>query len=217
MNSLTRCPFGNAYDPSVHAECPCASCWADRSFATLSAKRGSQAAVPREAILEPEVRPAASDDDLRTPNQVPAETAASEPAIVGSVGSRSRIADVLSSFFSYAGRMDRGSYWTVIAVDIAVLWLVCLSFATTYGHSVTAREVASGIVIVTVLAFVVSIFSVCAKRLHDFDRSGGWCLVMCIGMLWLVIGIPLIGAYEGSPGRNRFGAPPPGWLRVGRE
>jgi uncharacterized membrane protein YhaH (DUF805 family) len=139
-----------------------------------------------------------------------------ESAIVGS-RSRPRIVDVLRSFFSYSGRMDRGSYWTVIAIDIAVLWLVCWVFAASQGHSAAAREFASGVIIVTILAFLVSIFSACAKRLHDFDKSGGWSLVMCIGMLWLIIGVPLIGAYQGSPVRNRFGLPPAGWLRVGRD
>ncbi len=217
MKSSTRCPFGNVYDASVHTECPCPSCWADRSSAILSATRGSHANVGKEAVQRQVASLSTSQYNLRAPAEIPAEATAPEPAIARSISSRPRIVEILSSFFSYSGRMDRGSYWTVVAVDIAVLSLVCGSLGAVHSHSVAVREFASGVFIVTILAFLVSIFSACAKRLHDFDKSGGWSLVMCIGLLWLLIGVPLIGAYEGSPGRNRFGVPPPGWLRIGRD
>ena len=32
-----RCPAGNVYDSAVHTECPCLSCWAERSSARLAA------------------------------------------------------------------------------------------------------------------------------------------------------------------------------------
>lgn len=38
MKQPVRCPAGTLYDASVHAECPCPSCWADRSSATLAGK-----------------------------------------------------------------------------------------------------------------------------------------------------------------------------------
>lgn len=38
MKRPVRCPNGTLYDAAVHAECPCPSCWADRSSATLAVK-----------------------------------------------------------------------------------------------------------------------------------------------------------------------------------
>lgn len=35
-NDQARCPYGTVYDTAVHAECPCPSCWADRSSVRLT-------------------------------------------------------------------------------------------------------------------------------------------------------------------------------------
>jgi hypothetical protein len=35
MGELVRCPAGYLYDSRLHGECPCSSCWADRSSARL--------------------------------------------------------------------------------------------------------------------------------------------------------------------------------------
>ena len=38
MKRSVRCPVGNWYDAAVHAECPCPSCWAERSSSVLASQ-----------------------------------------------------------------------------------------------------------------------------------------------------------------------------------
>lgn len=51
--------------------------------------------------------------------------------------------------------------------------------------------------------------AISAKRWHDRDRSAWWVLLLLIpvvGVLWLLADN---GFVRGTPGRNRFGEPPP--------
>ncbi len=53
------------------------------------------------------------------------------------------------------------------------------------------------------------LIAISAKRWHDRDRSGWWAAVLLIpvgGVVWLLLDN---GFVRGTPGRNRFGPPPP--------
>jgi hypothetical protein len=52
MNRPVRCPAGNVYDAEVHAECPCPSCWAERSSRKLVGARGTDAEEQLSAASE---------------------------------------------------------------------------------------------------------------------------------------------------------------------
>ena len=51
--------------------------------------------------------------------------------------------------------------------------------------------------------------AVCARRLHDTDRSGWWMLIALIPLVgWIVLLIFM--CLDSTPGENRFGANPKG-------
>ena len=95
-------------------------------------------------------------------------------------------------------RMSRvsfvGSYLAVAifgagVVGIAELWHFPLAVAVVFTLLVIAQ------------------LDSCAKRTHDFDRSGWWACLLLVPLINMVYLIVLIFR-RGSAGTNRFGAPP---------
>jgi uncharacterized membrane protein YhaH (DUF805 family) len=212
MAKVARCPFGATFDPSVHAECPCPSCWADRSVTRLSTALRSQDGATEEPVI-PFRTTSRLREDIPTkvggqrlpPIGHPARLQHSTPETT-----QERL-EIFRCLFAFDGRIDRASYWTVIAIDlVASIAIIRLTLLTWH---VIHPSIGTALIIITILVCLTSFFSACGKRLHDCDQSAGWSLLMLLGLLWLAIGIPLIGAFRGTPAANRFGPPAPGWLR----
>lgn len=119
-----RCPAGNVYDATVHAECPCPSCWADRSSLQLAPKVGSSGTVseqPWEELSPQTARPmpeSGIEDVAITP--LPAESGEVVdhiPRVNGSP-SRWRLAVGLGCFFLIAVAGYYGaSFWLKARAD----------------------------------------------------------------------------------------------------
>ena len=123
-------------------------------------------------------------------------------------------------FFSFSGRMNRGRFWGVIAfwmlVRLGVPYLL-YTFAMLPGQSLDIQDAtaspeifeAGKIYAVLTVISLISTVSAAVRRLHDFDASGLWAILLFIPgvefIAYLVIG--LIGS---QPGANRYGLNPLG-------
>jgi uncharacterized membrane protein YhaH (DUF805 family) len=97
---------------------------------------------------------------------------------------------------SFAGRINRAKFWAGLLIAClfpyagAVIALAVLD----YGDVIWLFIIPSGWMVL----------AVCAKRLHDLDRSGWW-----LPAVLLIPGFILaLGLLRGTEGDNRFGADP---------
>lgn len=123
-------------------------------------------------------------------------------------------------FFSFSSRMNRGRFWAVIAfwilVRLGVPYLL-YTFAMLPGQSLDIQDAtaspeifeAGKIYAVLTVISLISTVSAAVRRLHDFDASGLWAILLFIPgvefIAYLVIG--LIGSQRGA---NRYGLNPLG-------
>jgi len=146
--------------------------------------------------------------------------------------------DQLKGLFSFRGRASRLTYWRVglaTAGALAVLWVSTIFVAMGAGN-------AAFIPLALVLPVLVVNLAVGVRRLHDRNKSAWWLLVFWAAPLFLlgltqwltdqtgegspaamatvtgalaleIWAIVEIGFRRGTPGDNRFGAPPPSGLR----
>jgi uncharacterized membrane protein YhaH (DUF805 family) len=108
-------------------------------------------------------------------------------------------------FFSFAGRINRATYWTRAFPVLLILGLIVSATLAVELRVFGAQGVAS--LILTVCGLW-PVFAVTVKRLHDRGRSAWFLLTFLIpvvGPIWLLIEVwVLSGAY----GPNRFGDAP---------
>jgi uncharacterized membrane protein YhaH (DUF805 family) len=150
----------------------------------------------------------------------------------------------ISLFYSFRRRLDRKRFWLVLSANSAALFIV--SFLSkwmsqgTYQERVIARAVSGdhlsglienilGVVLVAlILSWIVSVFSIYARRLRDIDRSAWWIIfylalplelfgnsmhdvnffVRLAALAIAVWGVVELGIVRGSKGTNRFGPDP---------
>ena len=127
-------------------------------------------------------------------------------------------------FFSFSGRINRARFWAVIAfwllVRVGVPYLL-YTFAMLPGQSLDIQDASASPEIfeagkLYAVLTVVSLFSTVSaavRRLHDFDASGLWAILLFIPgiefIAYLVIG--LIGSQRGT---NRYGVNPLGEINI---
>jgi uncharacterized membrane protein YhaH (DUF805 family) len=134
--------------------------------------------------------------------------------------------DWLRLFFSFQGRINRAKYWLLTLMSLAVTLAVSFLLFTISGRPPLA------VLLVLVIPFVVSVFAIAVKRLHDRDKSGWWMLLfyflprvldsigertenqlVFVVMFVLSFGISIwaiieLGVLRGSIGPNRYGPDP---------
>lgn len=130
-------------------------------------------------------------------------------------------------FFSFAGRIGRKTFLLrllavfggVVLVYILNILAITKFFQYSTGAVIVFLLVLPAFVLIwTVLSFM-SVLSLTARRLHDFNASGKWALLLILfaatiyffglryGLFWLAIFAVLIvlAVIPGSKGKNRFG------------
>ena len=117
--------------------------------------------------------------------------------------------------FSAQGRLGRVRY---IGYSVGLMLLLYLVIAILGGTAAMLGQVESGgealgwlggglLIILSLAALVVSIL-LTIQRLHDFNASSWWALLMVVPLVSLVLYLVLL-IMPGTPGPNRFGYPPP--------
>ena len=102
-------------------------------------------------------------------------------------------------FFSSAGRMNRSGFWATSIPFWALFWILFFALESSFGPGGTLP---------LSLIFLVSALFICARRLHDRDKSAWWMLLLLIpvfGPAFIFIELALL---KGTTGDNRFGDDP---------
>jgi uncharacterized membrane protein YhaH (DUF805 family) len=98
--------------------------------------------------------------------------------------------------FVFQGRLGRMQYF-----GYGIIWgVILLVIAFISGES----RGAVGLYIVAMIVFAIATLSYGIRRLHDFDKSGWWYLLMFIPYVNVVFGLVLLFA-PGTQGSNSYG------------
>lgn len=105
-------------------------------------------------------------------------------------------------FGSWRGRLSRRGFWVHGVLGLMGLGLL--------GHALLAiagvPPARADRVMQLLLAYPA--LAVSAKRWHDRDRSSWWVLVALVPVIGWLVALVDNGFVRGTPGPNRFGAPP---------
>lgn len=115
----------------------------------------------------------------------------------------------MDRFFSFSGRIGRGTWWLGQIINIGVLTIgMLLSGMLAAGSEMD--DMGASAIVVFLLTFVVAIWinlATSIQRYHDRDKSGFWFFISFIpfiGPVWMVVELGMLG---GTRGTNRWGAP----------
>jgi uncharacterized membrane protein YhaH (DUF805 family) len=101
-------------------------------------------------------------------------------------------------FFNFAGRTNRSGFWATSIPFWTVFWVPFFALESSFGprSKLPLSQV-----------FLVSAFFICARRLHDRDKSEWWMLLLVpvVGPVFILIELALL---KGTAGENRFGKDP---------
>jgi uncharacterized membrane protein YhaH (DUF805 family) len=128
--------------------------------------------------------------------------------------------DWMRFLFSFRGRSSRRTYWLFSAGMFAFALLIsALSPQPELHPDMTLTRLFDAAMAATpwwhwpLMALMVLVtLAVSARRWHDQDRSAWWNLLVLLTPLLMIgpmIMFVMLGVIPGTPGRNRFGEPPP--------
>jgi uncharacterized membrane protein YhaH (DUF805 family) len=106
---------------------------------------------------------------------------------------------VLSTYFSFRGRLSRATFWWAVVLLVAVFVVMFVFLESAMGRGATW---------ILYPPFLWSALALAVKRLHDRAKSPWWLLIVVIpllGPLWLFISLFL---RSGTPGENEYGDDP---------
>ena len=112
------------------------------------------------------------------------------------------IRKVLSNYANFDGRATRSEFWWF------ALFYVLLQLAGGVLDVTLFPESPFGpIGMLLTLALLLPYLAVSARRLHDVDRTGWWLLISFVPVIGAIV-LVVFCVQRGTPGPNRFGAPP---------
>jgi uncharacterized membrane protein YhaH (DUF805 family) len=124
------------------------------------------------------------------------------------MGFSDAIGACFNKYAVFTGRSPRPEYW---------FWVLFTFVVTVVLHLLGAVLGVLATVLYTLfwVATIVPSIAVGVRRLHDIDRSGWWLLIGLVPVAgWIVLLV--FACLPGTPGPNRFGAPPlPGQPQFG--
>ncbi|HNU66689.1 MAG: DUF805 domain-containing protein [Methylotenera sp.] len=112
----------------------------------------------------------------------------------------------LAKYADFSGRATRSEYWWFYLAFI-LFYIAGLVLAGILSSiSETLGMIGFGIVALGALGFILPSLAAGVRRLHDVDKSGWFLLLGLIPIVGLVLLYFFV--IPGTPGDNRFGAPP---------
>jgi uncharacterized membrane protein YhaH (DUF805 family) len=97
-----------------------------------------------------------------------------------------------SKYVDFGGRASRSEYWWFVLAYVIVAIVAGLIHEVVYG--------------LAILAFLLPLLAVGARRLHDIGKSGWWLLLGLIPLVGLVLLYFMV--QPSQPESNEYGAPP---------
>lgn len=113
----------------------------------------------------------------------------------------------LSNYVTFSGRAQRSEYWWFVLFTVLIS-VVALILDILLGLT-SGIEGDGPIQIFAGLAVFLPALSATARRLHDLDRTGWWCLILVIPIIGSIV-ILVFTCMRGTDGTNRFGPDPLG-------
>ena len=107
--------------------------------------------------------------------------------------------NIFKYFFSSAGRMNRSRFWATSIPFWTIFWIFFFVLESSFGPSSN---------LALSLIFLVSAFFICARRLHDRDKSSWWMLLLLIPVIGPVFIFIELALLKGTTGENHFGDDP---------
>ena len=112
----------------------------------------------------------------------------------------------IRNLFGIKGRADRKEY----IIRFTTMWVLCVIANYIYEiyylyHNIFIGLFAASVAIIFMI-YVIQVFFVAHRRLHDLNASGWWQLITLIPMGQLLM-IGLI-FFKGTQGANKYGEPP---------
>ena len=101
-------------------------------------------------------------------------------------------------WFSFEGRISRGTFWLKGILPYFVLGIVV-------GLVDVLAETNGILVSVLHILLIWPALAVSIKRWHDRDKSGWWVLISLIPLIGAIWAFIETGLLAGTPGPNRFG------------
>jgi len=115
--------------------------------------------------------------------------------------------DILLSFFSFGGRINRKTFLIRFVLLFAFPFLIKGMYPEALSdHSDDAWIEA--IQVICIFAYIWCFWANSAKRWHDTNRSAVYAAVMVIPVVGVLLNLLLNALVNGTPGPNRFGDPP---------
>ena len=108
--------------------------------------------------------------------------------------------DCWKKYVTFSGRARRKEFWMFVLFNI-----IASCVASAIDKVLGTMMIGS----LYSLAALLPGLAVCARRLHDTDRSGWWMLVGLIPVVGTIVLI-VFACLDSTPGENRFGANPKG-------
>ncbi|WP_250450327.1 DUF805 domain-containing protein [Caballeronia sp. ATUFL_M2_KS44] len=113
------------------------------------------------------------------------------------------IRSAFSKYATFDGRARRAEYWYYNLL-IALLNIGIVLLGVSGGEHMTGLVI--GLQVIIGLGTFLPSLAVCARRLHDTDRSGWWMFVSLIPVVGLILLVWV--CTRGTLGSNRFGDDP---------
>jgi uncharacterized membrane protein YhaH (DUF805 family) len=108
---------------------------------------------------------------------------------------------VLKNYAGFDGRASRQEYWMFVLFNILIS--IAISIFSNVLKSITKTD-QNILGLIYNLAVLVPSIAVAIRRMHDTGRSGWWCIVPIVGLIFAIeAGSPEANKYGPSPNRQK--------------
>lgn len=108
----------------------------------------------------------------------------------------------MRDYFKSAGRASRRQYLSFALIGLVLIPFLTEVLALALGAS---NQVGQGVAMGVIALHIIPLFAVSIRRLHDFDRSTQWVLIMFLPLVNVLLILALC-VWPPTPEENRYGS-----------